>query len=75
MAKIPRPATRKGAPPPPEQAPANLDKTDPNDLKPLNFKVPSEFHREFKTYAAAQGTTMLELLREGFELLKKQRGL
>ena len=49
-------------------------KPDPGDLKPLNFKVPAEFHREYKTWAAANGTTMLEVLREGFELVKKQRG-
>jgi hypothetical protein len=74
MAKIPAPQSKKGKPPEPQQAPANLDKPDPSDLKPLNFKVPAEFHREYKTWAAAHGTTMLEVLREGFELVKKQRG-
>jgi hypothetical protein len=74
MAKIPPPKSKKGKPPEPASAHANLDKPDPNDLKPLNFKVPAEFHREFKTYAASQGTSMLELLLEGFNLIKKDRG-
>lgn len=74
MAKIPPPKpakSKKGSPPTPQQAPANLDKSDPSDLKPLNFKVPAEFHREFKTYAATHAMSMLELLRQGFELVKK----
>jgi hypothetical protein len=75
MAKVPPPKSKKGEPPKPQQIVANnLDKTDLADLKPLNFKVPAEFHREFKTYAASHGTSMLELLRDGFALLKKQRG-
>lgn len=76
MAKIPapKPPSKKGPPPEPQQAPANLDKPDPSDLKPLNFKVPAEFHREFKTYAASHGISMLVLLQEGFEAVKKQRG-
>ena len=39
----------------------------------INFKVPSEFKREFKGYAATQGLSMVELLREGFELSKQKR--
>ncbi|MBB4577223.1 hypothetical protein [Rhizobium lentis] len=42
-------------------------------LETLNFKVPVEFKKEFKGYAVAQGVTMLELLREGFELSKAKR--
>jgi hypothetical protein len=74
MAKIPAPKSKKGKPPEPAAAPANLENADPNDLKPLNFKVPAEFHREFKTYAASHSMSMLVLLREGFEAVKKQRG-
>lgn len=40
----------------------------------LNFKVTSEFKKEFKGYAVSQGITMLELLKEGFALAKKRRG-
>lgn len=39
----------------------------------LNFKVTSDFKRQFKGYAVSQGMTMLELLREGFELSKQKR--
>jgi hypothetical protein len=47
---------------------------DFNSLAPLNFKVPAEFHREFKTYAAQRGISMLELLQEGFRLVRERRG-
>lgn len=49
-------------------------KCDPAALTPLNFKVPERFHREFKTYAAQHGVSMLELLQEGFRLVKERRG-
>jgi hypothetical protein len=47
---------------------------DSSSFTPLNFKVPAEFHREFKTYAAQRGISMLELLQEGFRLVKERRG-
>lgn len=74
MAKAPLLKSKKGPPPKPQPAPANLDKPDLAHFKPLNFKVPGDFHREFKTFAAAHGKSMLELLREGFDLVKKQWG-
>ena len=39
----------------------------------LNFKVSPEFKKEFKGFAVAQDISMVELLKEGFELLKKER--
>ncbi len=39
----------------------------------LNFKVTTRFKKEFKGYAVSQGMTMIELLREGFELSKRER--
>jgi hypothetical protein len=36
--------------------------------------VPAEFHREFKGYAAARGVSMLDLLMEGFRLVKEHHG-
>jgi hypothetical protein len=39
----------------------------------LNFKVTSAFKKEFKGYAVSQGMTMVELLKEGFELSKQTR--
>jgi hypothetical protein len=41
-------------------------------LTPLNFKVREEFHREFKTYAAQNGKSMVEVLQEAFSLLKEK---
>lgn len=43
------------------------------DAETLNFKVSGEFKREFKGYAVSQGVSMVELLKEGFELTKKKR--
>jgi hypothetical protein len=41
--------------------------------KSLNFKVSSEFKREFKGFAGWQGISMTDLLKEGFALSKKKR--
>jgi hypothetical protein len=43
------------------------------DMETLNFKVTTEFKKEFKGYAVSQGITMVELLKEGFELSKRER--
>jgi len=43
------------------------------DTETLNFKITIEFKKEFKGYAVSQGMTMLELLKEGFELSKRKR--
>jgi len=75
MANIPAPAKgTKGKPPTKVQTLDNLSRPEAGELKPLNFKVPSDFHRAFKTYAAAHDLSMVQLLREGFELVKAKRG-
>lgn len=56
-------ATRISRPPA-----GNADKTET-----LNFKVPAAFKKAFKGYAVAQGMSMVDLLREGFELSKDAR--
>jgi hypothetical protein len=38
-------------------------------LVSLGFKVPFEFRRRFKTYAAREGCTMNELLQRAFDAL------
>jgi hypothetical protein len=40
----------------------------------MNFKVPEEFHREFKIYAAQHGLKMVEVLERSFRLLKDEHG-
>lgn len=52
----------------------NLERNQTGTSKPLNFRVPEDFHREFKLYATAQGVSMVELLYEGFELVKRHKG-
>lgn len=75
MAKIAPPAkSRKGAPPPPARTLGNLERPEPSNAEPLNFKVPPEFKRDFKSYAAQQGVSMSKLLQTAFEILKTQRG-
>jgi hypothetical protein len=69
------PATNgKGEAPPPIAVVHNLKQPQSGELKPLNFKVDPEFHRAFKAYAASHAISMVELLREGFELVKQHRG-
>jgi hypothetical protein len=77
MAKIGPPPRRstKGLPPTTSaQRAGNLERPAPGELKPLNFKIAAEFHREFKGYAAARGISMVELLVEGFRLVKEHHG-
>ena len=76
MASVPPPAKKsgKGAPPAVEMTVGNLEKSEPGSLKPLNFKVPADFHREFKVYASQQGISMLDLLQESFKAVRQQRG-
>jgi hypothetical protein len=71
MAKISKPTiNRKGAPPPIEEASENLSRNSDHDLTPLNFKVPIEFKREFKTYATQMDISMVDLLTRCFDFFK-----
>jgi hypothetical protein len=76
MAKIPPPTKSKGkgTPPPTSATVGNLDKSEPTRLTPLNFKVPAEFRREFKTYAAQHDLSLSKLLQESFRVLKERDG-
>ncbi len=47
----------------------NRKTTDAVHLVSLNFKVPFEFRRHFKTYAAREGCTMNQLLLRAFDAL------
>ena len=53
--------------------PLRSKEKSPDDTETLNFRVSPAFKREFKGYAAGQGMTMVELLKEGFELSKTKR--
>jgi hypothetical protein len=45
----------------------------PMNMQTLNFKVTPAFKKEFKGYAVSQGMTMVELLKDGFDLSKRKR--
>ncbi len=71
MAKVPPPGGgRKGAPPVAAAAGDNLARPVGAALKPLNFRVSPEFHREFKTFAATEGRSMVDVLHEAFDLIR-----
>ena len=69
----PKRKSRKGEPPPEIEASVNLHVSDPDDLKPLNFKVPAAFKKEYKTYATDRDMSMVELLQRSFELYKTHK--
>ena len=75
MAKAP-PAknSAKGAKQPAPNILSALANTEPSALTPMNFRVPEEFHREFKLYAVQHGISMVDLLQESFRVLKEKRG-
>jgi hypothetical protein len=43
-----------------------------NQAVPLNFRVPQEFRKEFKIYAAQKGVPMNELVQQAFRALKEK---
>jgi hypothetical protein len=53
--------------------PLQRKEKSPDETETLNFRVTASLKREFKGYAAGQGMTMVELLKEGFELSKVTR--
>jgi hypothetical protein len=72
--KVPPPKKQREAPPALEQTSQNLEKTPPFETETLNFKVASEFKREYKGYAVSRGMNMVKLLKESFELYKERNG-
>jgi len=77
LAKVPPPKkSAKGNPPPPARTVDNLSKPEAGTVSPapLNFKVPPDFRRDFKIYAAQHGMKLNELLYEAFRALKEKNG-
>ena len=73
MVKLPAPRrTRKRAVLTLARPDSTLHNPGQGPLAPLNFKVAREFRREFKTFASQHDMKMVELLQEGFRLVKKQ---
>ena len=44
------------------------------ETETLNFKVKSQFKREFKGYAVSRGMTMVDLLEASYQLYKEKHG-
>ncbi|USE35632.1 hypothetical protein [Endozoicomonas sp. SCSIO W0465] len=61
----------------PKSTASKKDKQQPKSPKDdwvgLSFRVSPEFSREFKVYAAKNDYKLVDLLKEGFKALKKQR--
>lgn len=81
MANVPPPPSSKAkgkprlqvAPPAPAETPDNLSKPTEDTLD-LNFKVPADFHREFKVTATLRGMKMKDLLIASFNAWKEKHG-
>jgi hypothetical protein len=50
----------------------NLEKPDPANIVALNFRVPSEFKRDFKIASATYGITQSELLQQAFRMWQEK---
>lgn len=55
-------------------AKVKAEKAAKEEKKPINFKVSSDFRREFKTYASAHDLKLSKLLELAFESYRKQNG-
>ena len=69
MAKIAKPKGTKGEPT--EEPSQNLIQN--GEFIGLNFKVESEFRKEFKIFAAEKGLSMVDLLKESFTQYKESQ--
>lgn len=68
MAKITKPARKRKGPPPAEEITStNLTKASDQDIVPMNFKVPAEFRKNMKQYAAELGISMTDLMIKAVE--------
>jgi len=52
----------------------NTSKAGNSELVPLNFKVPAEFKRDLKSFSAGHDMSMVDVLKEAFELYRAQKG-
>jgi hypothetical protein len=71
LSRLSAPTFRRPKPAEPPRSPV-LDKRKAG-LQPLNFQVPADFRREFKTYAASHDLKLNELLKRAFESYRRQQ--
>ncbi len=73
ISKPPKKAQKTGAPPAKDTPMVrNLEQPVEMELHNLAFKVGQAFKREYKTYAAERGMSMLEVLKESFKLYREK---
>lgn len=84
IGKPPRRKTGKGSPPPdtkvthgkgspPTEPSTTLDRTDKEPTVQMNFTVPQSFKDEYKEFGYVHRMKLLEMLFEGFRLLKEEK--
>lgn len=66
------PRKSKGNPPPENETTSNLDRPTTSEKENLNFKVPTEFKREFKAYCSENGVSMVWFLMEAYKRVKDE---
>jgi hypothetical protein len=72
MAKVPSRRKKANTQPSAISIPM-LAKQGTAGLTPMNFRVSTQFHREFKLYAVQHGMSMVDLLQASFRLMKEKR--
>ncbi|MEO0804206.1 MAG: hypothetical protein AAFY57_18325 [Cyanobacteria bacterium J06642_2] len=65
---------KKGEPPAQTETRDNLEKPEPGKPVDMNFKVPSEFKRDFKIAATMRGISQKELLMKIFNEWAERNG-
>ncbi len=70
-----KPPSRKGVAPAIDSTAGMTNTTRPQagDLVPLNFKVSPELKQDIKLFAATHNMSMVDVIKEGFALLKAQK--
>ncbi len=72
QAKIGKPPSTKGAPPPRDERSRNLKMADSEETAQLNFTVPLSFKEDFKEYADKRGMKMVAVLYKAFAILRDE---
>lgn len=69
-----KPPSRKGVAPAMDMSGmANTTRPQAGDLVPMNFKVAPELKQDIKLFAATHNMSMVDVIKEGFALLKAQK--
>lgn len=73
--KPPRNKSTKGSAPaaPMATEPGHTKQAGPSDLVTANFKVDAQFKQDLRMFAAMHKMSMVDVLRQGFALLKEAK--